>query len=251
MDQDKITLRFFGREGGVSAGLYDSLNCGLGSDDDPDHVRQNLKRVAAVLNCDEGNLLTLRQYHSAQCLYVDQVWDKEKRPQADAMVTDKPGIALGILTADCAPVLFSGQKTEDGSPVVAAAHAGWGGAFKGVLEATIEKMLSLDTALSSIHAVIGPCILQSSYEIGPEFLERFLNQDADNERFFREAQRDAHYLFDLPGYVASRLAAKGVQHIRLSDIDTYKNEKEYFSYRRATHKNEPDYGRQISVAMIG
>ncbi|MGB0720091.1 MAG: peptidoglycan editing factor PgeF [Bdellovibrionales bacterium] len=236
---------FFGRAGGVSAGIYASLNCGAGSDDDAQAVAQNKAIVAQVAG---AALVTLHQIHSDICVYVDQPFG-DKRPEADAFVTDRPGLALGVLSADCAPVLFYGEKA-DGSAVIGAAHAGWKGAIGGVLQSCVRAMIERGAVLSSIYAVIGPCIEQSSYEVSQAFFEQFYEQNEENERFFKSSRNDGHYMFDLAGYCANALAGAGVQHVTMRDIDTYANEETYFSNRRATHRAEPDYGRQISVIAL-
>ena len=243
-----IAHGFFGRRGGVSEGLYESLNCGLGTWDNPEAVIENRARVARVIGTTPDKLISLKQVHSPTCVYVNQPWDVDNRPEADAFVTDVPGLALGILTADCGPVLFYGEK-HDGSPVVAAAHAGWGGALKGVLESTVREMARYGAALDGIHASIGPCIGAASYEVQMDFIGNFLNQDPENERFFKSGNGDRYY-FDLSGYIAWRLALAGVRHVSIGGQDTYAGEDYWFSYRRATHRAEGDYGRQISVIMI-
>ncbi len=236
---------FFGRNSGKSEGLYKSLNCGLGTDDPA--ALDNRAIVAGQLGLEPENLLGLYQIHSAECVTVAQPWGE--RPQADAMATDKPGLGLGIVTADCAPVLFYGQK-EGGAPVIGAAHAGWGGALKGVLEGTIEAMVTLGAAPDSLCAAVGPCIAPESYEVSEDFRVPFIAQDEGNEMFFEAAAREGHLMFDLPGYIARRLMLAGVAEISLSGVDTYFNEMDYFSYRRSVHKKEADYGRQISVIAI-
>jgi len=240
---------FFGRNGGASCDIYASLNCGRGSGDDPEAVRANLHLVAQEAGVADANLLTLYQIHSDRCLIVEEPWDLEDRPQADAFVTKTPGIALGVLTADCAPVLFYGADA-DGAPVVGAAHAGWGGAFGGVLEATVVQMGALGVEPQDITAAIGSCIAQDSYEVGPEFYTRFIEADATNERFFIPADVQGSRLFDLPGYCTARLWAAGVKRVFSKALDTYYHEEDFFSYRRTTHRKEPDYGRQISVIAI-
>lgn len=240
---------FFTRHGGHSAGIYSSLNAGPGSSDDPDHVAQNREVIAQQSGVEAENLLTLHQIHSDCCIVVDSPFAPHDRPQADAMVTDKAGLALGILTADCAPVLFHGQK-EDGAPVIGAAHAGWGGALKGVLESAVEQMVRLGAREDSICASIGPCIAPRSYEVGNDFLSPFLQQNEDNARFFSAGKDDAHKMFDLPAYVTARLHAAGVSNVSGAGLDTYADENRFFSYRRTTHRGEPDYGRQISVIVI-
>jgi YfiH family protein len=240
-----VTHGFFGRQGGVSSGLYNSLNCGVGTQDDPANVQENRARVLASVG---GNaLVTLKQVHSATCLYTDAAF--AHRPEADAVVTDVPGLAIGVLTADCGPVLFYGE-TAEGKPVIGAAHAGWGGALKGVLESTVKTMLGRGARIETISASLGPCIGQKSYEVQNDFALPFLEQDPANEHFFKAARREGHLMFDLPGYIASRLAQAGVQHVSITGIDTYSAEEDYFSYRRTTHRAEKDYGRQVSVIAI-
>ena len=246
---DSVFHGFFGRKGGESQGIYASLNCGPGSNDDPADVAANRAIVSEIVGCDPSRLLSLYQVHGDHCVMVGDVWDADNRPQADAMVTDQPGFALGILTADCAPVLFHGQK-EDGAVVIGAAHAGWGGALKGVLGETLMQMIALGATLESIKACVGPCIAQSSYEVGEDFVHAFLKESEENERFFKSAKREGHLMFDLPGYCAFKISQAGVKDVFIRDFDTYSREDDFFSYRRATHREEKDYGRQISVITI-
>lgn len=249
LDAGHIRHGFFGRVGGKSRGIYDSLNCGLGSGDDPAAVNENRGRVAENIGVKAEKLVTLHQVHSADCVRVTAPWKPEDRPKADALVTDVPGIAIAVLTADCAPVLFAGRKA-DGSPVVGAAHAGWGGAIGGVLEATVKAMADMGADPAQIRAAIGPCIGPDSYEVGVDFRTRFLAQDAENAEFFVPATREGHLMFDLPAYVRRRLKLAGVGFVGGRGIDTCFNEEDYFSYRRSTHRAEPDYGRQASVIAI-
>jgi YfiH family protein len=237
---------FFTREGGVSKGIYASLNCGYGSDDDTENVRENRARVADKLSVEREKLLTVYQIHSPAVALVREAWTPDTAPQADAMVTATPGIALGILTADCAPVLFADQKAQ----VIGAAHAGWKGAVTGVLEATIEAMLRLGAERRNIAAAIGPCISQDAYEVGPEFHERFLSEDAANARWFKPSDNPGHFMFDLPGYVVSRLEASDIGTVAALGHCTYQDERRFFSFRRTTHRKEKDYGRQISALML-
>jgi hypothetical protein len=246
-DSDSVFQGFFGRGGGVSTGIYESLNCGPGTDDDPGNVAENRRRVAEAAGVKPENLLSLYQVHGNKCLVIDEPFSLDNRPQADAMVTDKKGIALSILTADCTPVLLQGKSP--GGPVIGAAHAGWGGALKGVLEATVGEMEKLGAGRKSITASIGPCIDAGSYEVQDEFAEPFIAQDESNRDFFIPG-RKGHLQFDLSACCIKRLADAGVGKIFLTGIDTYKNEREYFSYRRSVHNNDPDYGRQISVIAI-
>lgn len=248
-DESSVFHGFFSRRGGVSRDIYASLNCGPGSGDDQILVLKNRHVVCDEVGCAPENLLSVHQVHGAECVSVREGWEIETRPKADAMATDVPGFALGILTADCAPVLFSGQK-NDGGPVVAAAHAGWGGALKGVFGNTLEAMMALGAVPESISAVIGPCIGQKSYEVSESFAKPFLNEDESNEAFFMAGQRAGHLQFDLPGYCAAKLGRAGLRNVFIKDLDTYFNEEDFFSYRRSVHRHEKDYGRQISVVMI-
>ena len=235
---------FFTRTGGVSRGLYKGLNVGLGSADDAGSVAANRARVAEWLEVPAGRLVTLHQIHSADAIAVAGPFDGE-RPKADAMVTDRPGIALGVLTADCGPILYADAEAG----VIGAAHAGWKGALTGVLEATIEAMERLGARRDRIAAVLGPSISAQNYEVGPEFVARFVAADAGNEAYFAPSEKEGHALFDLNRYTLDRLARAGVN---ASGVDrcTYAAEGLFYSYRRATHRNEPDYGRQISSIVL-
>ncbi|MBN8544014.1 MAG: peptidoglycan editing factor PgeF [Alphaproteobacteria bacterium] len=239
-----MKYKFFTREGGVSEGLYASLNCGPGSKDNPYHVAENRARAARAFGIDAEQLFTLHQIHSAEVVNVIESRAAITRPQADAMVTNRRGVMLGILTADCTPVLFYDAKAR----VIGAAHAGWKGAHGGVLENTILAMKKLGASTADMRVMIGPCIQQKSYEIGPEFYERFAPEL--QKRYFIPAAREEHFMFDLPAYVRSRLIAAGVTTIENNGQDTLTSEKEYFSYRRSTLRNEPDYGRQLSAIML-
>ena len=245
--QENIAYGFFGRRGGVSKGVYNALNCGPGSEDDLECVIENRKRVLKILGGEALN--TLYQVHGSDCLNVDKAFEGPEPPKADALVTDRPGLALGILTADCAPVLFYGEK-KDGAPVIGAAHAGWKGALAGVLENCAGRMKELGAVDGSIKACIGPCIAQRSYEVGQDFYDQFVAHPQESTRFFKEGETGGHYYFDLPGFCAHRLYLAGLTRISVKDLDTYFNEEEFFSYRRATHRDEKDYGRQISAIMI-
>lgn len=247
--RDSVRHGFFGRHGGVSSGIYGSLNCGSGSQDDPAAVAENRSRAAAVLGVSTDRLLSLYQVHSAICLTVTEPFEEGVRPEADAMVTDVPGLALGVLTADCGPVLLTGTKAN-GSPVIGAAHAGWGGALGGILEATVLAMRELGAIPYSIRAALGPCIGPASYEVSTDFEAPFLEQDVENAHFFRAGRRDGHLMFDLPGYIARRLALAGVERVYITGVDTCADEERCFSYRRATLRGEPDYGRQLSAVVI-
>jgi YfiH family protein len=232
---------FFGRRGGVSSGDLASLNCGLGSGDDPALIAENRHRAAeAVLP--GAALAGLYQVHGNRCVIVDDSTDLAARPEADALATRTPGILLGILTADCVPVLFA--DTEAG--VIGAAHAGWKGAIAGVSDATLAAMEGLGASRANIAVAIGPCIGRASYEVDEGFVQRFLADDPANERFFA-AGKPGHAMFDIAAYVAARLAAAGVSRIAIGGQDTYAEEADYFSYRRACHRGENSYGRQISL----
>ncbi len=234
---------FCGRRGGVSTGLHAGLNVGWGSEDDPVATAENRARaVAAVLP--GAQLVCAYQVHSADVVTVTEPWPETDRPQGDALVTDRPGVLLGILTADCAPVLFHDARAG----VIGAAHAGWKGAFPGVTDATFAAMVTLGARPSDIAAVIGPCIAQKSYEVDAAFEHRFVTADSVNARFFR-AGRAGHAWFDLEGYLAERLRAAGVGMVAMLGEDTYSQPERFFSYRRATHSGEPGYGREI--ALIG
>lgn len=238
---DGIAHGFFGRRGGVSTGELASLNCGLGSGDDPALIAENRRRVAdAVL---PGAALTgVYQVHGNRCIIVDDKSDLTARPEADALATRTPGIVLGILTADCVPVLFADRDTG----VIGAAHAGWKGALAGVTDATLAAMESLGARRANIAAAIGPCIGRASYEVDDAFVERFTTADPANERFFAAA-KPGHAMCDIAAYVAARLAAAGLTRIAIGGQDTYALQQDYFSYRRACHKGENSYGRQLSV----
>ncbi|WP_168452370.1 peptidoglycan editing factor PgeF [Sphingopyxis microcysteis] len=238
---DGIAHGFFGRRGGISTGELASLNCGLGSGDDPALIAENRRRVAdAVL---PGAALTgVYQVHGNRCVVVDATSDLSARPEADALATRNPGIVLGILTADCVPVLFADREAG----VIGAAHAGWKGALAGVTDATLAAMESLGADRANMAAAIGPCIGRTSYEVDDAFVERFTADDPANERFFA-AGKPGHAMFDIAAYVAARLAAAGVTRIAIGGQDTYALQHDYFSYRRACHKGENSYGRQLSV----
>lgn len=245
-----ITYGFYGRTGGVSEGIYTSLNCGTGSSDDQQKVTLNRSKIVQHMGIPDGRISTLWQCHSALCLYIqDHVPEGDARPQADALVTDRPGLGIAILTADCGPVLFCGRK-KNAAPVIGAAHAGWGGALGGVLEDTVAKMVQAGAEMSTIKACVGPCIMQGSYEVSADFMKPFVERDEEAERFFREARKEAHMMFDLPGYIAYRLSLCGIRQVGLMGIDTYTDEENCFSFRRATHRGEGDYGRQMSAIVI-
>jgi YfiH family protein len=240
-----IAHGFFGRRGGVSEGVYATLNCGPGSKDAREAVLENRRRATAALASD-ATLVTLYQIHSAEAVTVTEAWNIPENPKADAMVTNRPGIALGILTADCAPILFADPEAR----VIGAAHAGWNGALAGVTDSVVAAMLRLGAERDRIRAAIGPCIRQAAYEVGPEFEARFRAADPQNTRFFAHSSRPGHWQFDLPGYVAQRLRHSGVEQVEDLGVCTYSRPEEFFSYRRTTHLKEPDYGRQLSAIAL-
>lgn len=249
-DDGKIQHGFFGRQGGVSEGIYAGLNCGSGSDDEPQKVQENRARVANHFDQPSEKLISVYQVHSEKCIYINAVDQfSGEKPKADAMVTDQPELILGILTADCGPVLFAGEKSG-GAPVIGAAHAGWGGALKGITDSTIAMMVERGAVLETIRAAVGPCIGPKSYEVSNGFEKPFLARDPADEHFFRAAQREGHLMFDLQGYLANRLAQAGLRQVTITGEDTCAMTDEFFSYRRKTHKGEPDYGRQISAICI-
>lgn len=241
---DGVAHGFLGREGGVSIGIHSGLNVGIGSDDDAVAVAENrVRATAAVLP--GAQLVTVYQVHANDCVTVSAPFEGE-RPRADALVTDRPGLALGILTADCAPVLFA----DAAAGVVGAAHAGWKGAIGGVTDSTIRAMEALGAQRDRIAAAIGPCIARTSYEVDDAFARRFETDDPANERFFAPA-RAGHHQFDLEAYVVHRLASAGLRRIAALGLDTYADEARFFSFRRATHRGEPGYGRQIALIGLG
>ncbi|PYE87349.1 peptidoglycan editing factor PgeF [Phyllobacterium leguminum] len=241
-----ITHGFFTRQGGVSEGIYHSLNIGAGSNDEPRNVAENRRRVAESLGVEPEKLLTVHQVHSPDVVTVTAPFNGE-RPKADAMVTNVPGIALGALSADCGPVLFADIEAR----VIGSAHAGWRGAIDGVLENTVEAMIALGAERSRIVAVLGPTIGPENYEVGQEFFAQFIARVASYERYFRPSAQENHHMFDLWSFILDRLKAAGVQADAVKEC-TYADETRFFSYRRATHRKEPDYGRQISaIAIVG
>ena len=238
---DGVAHGFLGRRGGVSMGAYAGLNVGTGSDDDAEAVAAN-RHLATEAVLPGASLATLYQIHSTDALVVRVAVEGPLRSKGDALVTDRPGLALGILTADCAPVLLADREAG----VVAAAHAGWKGALGGVTDSAIVAMESLGARRGHIAAAIGPCIARASYEVDSAFVRRFEVDDPANERFFT-AGRTGHAQFDLEAYVAHRLAAAGIARVEALGLDTYADDARFFSYRRATHRGEPNYGRQMSI----
>ncbi len=255
----RIHHGFFDCTGGVSTGHYTSLNCGYGSNDDKENVRENCHRVLQKLESAEApqsTLITAYQIHSPKVVVVDKAWDPTSRPQVDGMVTHMPDIALGILTADCCPILFADEKNG----IIGAAHAGWRGAISGILQGTISAMCQLGSTAQSITAIIGPTIQQTSYEVDEGFRTKFIEANPANDKFFIPSPNANHFQFDLPGYVLGTLTVAGIQKIDNCAVDTYPTQNNFFSYRRRTHeeasnkrsdfKQEPNYGRQISVISI-
>jgi YfiH family protein len=238
---DGVAHGFLGRRGGLSTGVHAGLNVGIGSDDDANTVTRN-RLLAAEAVLPSAQLQTLYQIHSAEAVTILSPLDDGVRPHGDALVTNRPGIALGILTADCAPVLFA----DVAAGIVGAAHAGWKGALGGVTDATILAMEAIGADRSRIVAAVGPCIARASYEVDAGFLRRFCEDDPANERFFADG-RDGRHQFDLESYVVARLAGAGIGRIEALGLDTYADEDRFFSYRRATHRGEAAYGRQISL----
>jgi len=241
-----IRHAFFTRSGGVSAGIYASLNGGIGSRDEPDKVTENRARMAAFLGVRPEHLLTAYQIHSPEVVIIDRPWPLAERPRADALVTKEPRLAIAVTTADCGPVLLADGQAA----IIGVAHAGWRGAAHGVLEATVAAMEKCGADRARIVAALGPMIRQASYEVGPEFIAAFRAMKADNERFFAPASRAGHALFDLPAYIAARLAAAGIRHIEDLGHCTYSDAGRFFSYRRSTHRGESDYGRHINAIAI-
>ena len=235
---------FLGRRGGVSTGEIAGLNVGLGAGDDDGAVVENRKRAVETV-LPGARLVTVYQVHSPDCVTVDDPWPETDRPHADAMVTDRPGIVLGIVTADCAPVLFA----DDAAGVIGAAHAGWRGALGGVTDRTIAAMEALGARRSRIAAAIGPCIARQSYEVDAAFRDRFCEQDGPSDAFFA-AGREGHWQFDLEAYVAQRLETAGIGAVSRLGQDTYAQAERFFSFRRATHRSEANYGRQFSLIGI-
>lgn len=241
-----IRHAFFTREGGVSEGLYASLNGGLGSGDRPDHVAENRRRMCDALSVQADRLVSLYQVHSADVITVEAPFPVDGRPKADAMVTRVPGLALGIATADCGPILFADPENR----VVGAAHAGWKGALTGVIGATVAAMEVLGAKRRSIVAVLGPTISQASYEVGPDFVARFGTEAPGMERFLGPGQRPDHRQFDLPGFILARLGEAEVGEATALNLCTYADADRFYSFRRTTHRNEPDYGRLISAIAL-
>jgi polyphenol oxidase len=245
---DGIRHGFFTREGGVSSGLYTSLNGGIGSNDSAALVAENRARMAAAVGVEPHRLLTAYQIHSPHVVVAETAWTHDSRPRADAIVTRMRELAIGVTSADCGPVLFA----DPGARVIGAAHAGWRGALAGVVEAAVEAMERLGARRDEIRAALGPMIRQSNYEVGGDLIERFRAEDPASSRFFAPAPREGHSLFDLPGYIGSRLARAGVRHIEDLGHCNYADPARFFSFRRTTHRGEPDYGRHVNaIALTG
>ncbi|HEY0224536.1 MAG TPA: peptidoglycan editing factor PgeF [Pseudolabrys sp.] len=244
----RIRHGFFTRAGGVSQGIYASLNGGIGSNDNPAKVAENRARMAAALGVAPDRLLSLYQIHSPEVVVAEAPWRSDDRPRADAIVTRTPALAIGVSTADCGPLLFADSEAG----VIGAAHAGWRGAFTGVIDATVAAMEKLGAARARIAVALGPTISQPNYEVGPEFVERFASADAANARFFKDASRAGHALFDLNGYIAVRVEQAGIVEFEDLGLCTYAEADRFYSFRRSTHRNEPDYGRHVNaIALSG
>lgn len=241
-----IRHAFFTREGGVSSGHYASLNGGIGSDDSALHVAENRARMAAALGIEPRRLLTAYQLHSPEVVIAEAPWAVDARPRADAIVTRMPALAIGVSTADCGPVLLADPQAG----VIGAAHAGWRGSLTGVVEATIEAMERLGAARRRVRAALGPMIRQPNYEVGPDLIDRFAAADPASQTFFLPAPRAGHALFDLGGYIAARLRRAGVGHVEDMGLCTYADPARFFSYRRATHQAQNDYGRHVNAIVL-
>ncbi len=240
-----IVHGFFTRQGGVSNGIYRGLNAGLGSKDDRAAVLKNRKLVAENLGFSDTFMATPHQIHSADAIVVENRWENDHRPKADGVVTSVPGIVIAILTADCGPILFSDKDVG----VVGACHAGWKGALTGIIENTVQKMEELGAKRENISAVLGPTISKENYEVGPEFSKRFTDTNQENAKYFSPSQKPGHAYFDLPEYIMSQLSSSGLEG-EWTGHCTYAHDSDFYSYRRTTHRGEPDYGRQISAIAI-
>jgi YfiH family protein len=236
---------FFSRDGGVSEGIYASLNGGIGSNDDPARVAENRRRMAERMDVTPEHFLTVFQVHSPDAVVAAAPWPTSPRPRADAIVTRTEGLAVGVTAADCGPLLL----VDPNARVIGAAHAGWKGALTGIVETTVEAMENLGAERAGIVAAIGPLIRQPSYEVGNEFVERFIEADAENALFFIPAARESHAMFDLAGFIRTRLEKAGVLVIDDIGVDTYSDER-FFSYRRSVHRGEPDYGRHVHAIVL-
>jgi YfiH family protein len=241
-----IAHGFFTRQGGVSGGVYASLNGGLGSGDERARVIENRARMAAALGVAPDRFATVHQVHSRDVIVIDRPWPEETRPQADALVTRAPSLAIAVSSADCGPILFADGEAQ----VIGAAHAGWKGALNGIIEATIAAMEREGARRHRIQAALGPMISRSAYEVGPEFEARFRQADPQSRAFFSPSDRQGHFMFDLPAYIGKRLEAAGVEAVDDLGRCTYGDEALFFSYRRMTHRREPDFGRHLSAIVL-
>lgn len=242
----EIRHGFFTRQGGVSDGAYTSLNGGIGSHDDASHVAENRARMAAAVGVEPGRFVTAYQIHSPNVVIAEEAWTPQARPRADAIVTRIRGLAIGVTTADCGPILLADPRAR----VIGAAHAGWRGALAGVVEATVDAMEQLGAARGQIRAVLGPMIRQANYEVGPDLISRFAAADPASGAFFAAASRDGHAMFDLAGYIAARLARAGIAEVKDLGLCTYADPARFFSFRRATHRAEADYGRHVNAIAL-
>jgi YfiH family protein len=236
---------FFTRDGGVSDGIYATLNGGLGSNDDPANIAENRRRMAEQMGVTPLHFLSVHQIHSPDAVVAEGTWQSASRPRADAIVTRTEGLAIGVTAADCGPILFADPSAR----VIGAAHAGWKGALTGILESTIAAMEKLGADRNGMVAAIGPLIRQHSYEVGGEFVDRFIEADAENGQFFIPASRQGHAMFDLAGFIRMRLENAGVLMIDDIGVDTYSDER-FYSYRRSVHRKEPDYGRHVHAIVL-
>jgi YfiH family protein len=243
---DGINHAFFTRQGGASNGIYASLNGGQGSHDDPAAVAVNRERMAGFMGVPTGHLLSCWQIHSADVVTVTTPWTRDQRPKADGMVTNRSGLCLAIATADCGPVLFADQEAQ----VIGACHSGWKGALTGILEATLDGMEALGAKRARIHAVLGPTISARAYEVGPEFMARFIGTNPAFAAFFTPSPKEGHHMFDLPAFIGHRLQQAEVGSFTNLDRCTYGEPELFYSYRRTTHHNEPDYGRLMATIAL-
>lgn len=243
---ESIRHGFATRQGGVSQGVFDSLNVSWKSGDDPENIAENRRRVALKLCGDERPLISAKQTHSTIVHHVTAAWPHGSGPEGDGLVTNRPGLILAVLTSDCLPVLFVDPEVG----AIGVAHAGWGGAFNGVLQNTVTALKSLGAKSENIHAVIGPAIQQKSYEVGPEFFKRFITADPNNAEYFIDGKRPDHYQFNLPAYGAAQLRQAGVGHVEIIDEDTYSQPDKFFSYRRMCHDGDSQFGGGVSVIML-
>ena len=241
-----VVHAFFTRQGGISEGVYASLNGGVGSRDAPEAVAENRARMAAALGVAPERLLVPYLVHSPDAVAIDAPWAPDARPRCDGIVTATPGLALGVTGADCGMILFADPEAR----VIGAAHAGWKGALGGVIEATVAAMAKLGARPAHIRAGLGPCIAQASYEVGPEFVAAFAEGDKDSAGFFAQSYNAGRSMFDLHGYIAERARRAGLEGFEDSGLDTYADEDRFFSYRRTTHRREPDYGRLVSAIAL-